>query len=79
MTRSGGFSLGGTFQSNLQQQQLHATTANSGELPFAPGNTQDLLSHGSDFFPSHGNYHSQVSCPVLCISLGNLIIINAMQ
>ncbi|XP_042451381.1 probable NOT transcription complex subunit VIP2 isoform X2 [Zingiber officinale] len=60
MTRSGGFSLGGTFQSNLQQQQLHTTTAHTGELPFAPGNTQDLRSHGSDFFPSHGNYHSQI-------------------
>ncbi|XP_074567593.1 putative NOT transcription complex subunit VIP2 isoform X2 [Curcuma longa] len=60
MTRSGGFSLGGTFQSNLQQQQLHTTTTHSGELPFAPGNTQDLRSHGSDFFPSHGNYHSQI-------------------
>lgn len=79
MTRSGGFSLGGTFQSNLQQQQLHTTTTHSGELPFAPGNTQDLRSHGSDFFPSHGNYHSQVSCPVLCISLDSLIFITAME
>ncbi|KAG6472521.1 hypothetical protein ZIOFF_069986 [Zingiber officinale] len=60
MTRSSGFSLGGTFQSSLQQQQLHNTTAHSGELPFATGNTQDLRSHGSDFFPSHDNYHSQI-------------------
>ncbi|KAG6517522.1 hypothetical protein ZIOFF_020914 [Zingiber officinale] len=60
MTRSDGFSLGGTFQSSFQQHQLHTTTAHSGELPFATGNTQDLRSHGSDFFPSHGNYHSQI-------------------
>ncbi|XP_042438533.1 probable NOT transcription complex subunit VIP2 isoform X2 [Zingiber officinale] len=60
MARSGGFNLGGTFQPNLQQQQLHATAASSGELPFAPGNSRDLRSHGSDFFPSHGNYHSQI-------------------
>ncbi|KAG6501893.1 hypothetical protein ZIOFF_041777 [Zingiber officinale] len=60
MTRSGGFSLGGTFQSSLQQQPLHTTTTHSGELPFATRNTQDLRSHGSDFFPSHGNYHSQI-------------------
>ena len=77
MTRSGGFSLGGTFQSSLQQ--LHNTTTYSGELPFATGNTQDLRSHGSDFFPSHGNYHSQVPCPVFCNSLDSLIFINAMD
>ncbi|XP_042426144.1 probable NOT transcription complex subunit VIP2 [Zingiber officinale] len=76
MTRSGGFSLGGTFQSNLQQQQLHTTTAHSGELPFATGNTQDLRSHDSDFFPSHGNYHSQQLPPDLFGMLGLLSVIN---
>ncbi|XP_042429409.1 uncharacterized protein LOC122016242 [Zingiber officinale] len=33
MTRSGGFSLGETFQSSLQQQQLHTTTTHSLSLP----------------------------------------------
>ncbi|KAG6507690.1 hypothetical protein ZIOFF_033041 [Zingiber officinale] len=60
MTRSGGFSLVGTFQSSLQQHQLHNTTTHSGELPFGTGSTQDLRSHGSDFFPSYDNYHSQI-------------------
>ncbi|XP_042434929.1 probable NOT transcription complex subunit VIP2 isoform X3 [Zingiber officinale] len=61
MTRSTGFSIGGTFPPNRQQQQLHATAASSGGLPFTPGNNQDLRSHGSDFFPSsHGKYHSRI-------------------
>ncbi|XP_074577098.1 putative NOT transcription complex subunit VIP2 isoform X2 [Curcuma longa] len=61
MTRSTGFSIGGTFPPNRQQQQLHATAVSGGGLPFTPGNNQDLLLHGSDFFPSsHGNYYSQI-------------------
>ncbi|XP_074584510.1 putative NOT transcription complex subunit VIP2 [Curcuma longa] len=61
MTRSTGFSIGGSFQPNRQQQQLHATAASGGGLPFMPGNNQDLRLHGSDFFPSsHVNYHSQI-------------------
>ncbi|KAG6470212.1 hypothetical protein ZIOFF_071272 [Zingiber officinale] len=40
--------------------RLYKYTTNNGELPFATGNTQDLPSHGFDFFPSHGNYHSQI-------------------
>ncbi|KAG6531607.1 hypothetical protein ZIOFF_005422 [Zingiber officinale] len=61
MTRSTGFSIGGTFPPNRQQQQLHATAASGGGLPFTPGHNQDLRPHGSDFFPSsHGKYHSQI-------------------
>ncbi|CAL9056836.1 probable NOT transcription complex subunit VIP2 isoform X2 [Musa acuminata AAA Group] len=60
MSRSVGFSLGGTYLPNRQQQQ-HSTSAGGGGLPFTPGNNQDLLRlHDSDFFSSHGTYHSQI-------------------
>lgn len=61
MGRSVGFNLGGTYSSNRQQQQPHAASVSTGAMSFVPGNNQDLLHlHGSDLFPSHGTYHSQV-------------------
>lgn len=61
MARSGGFSLGGAYSSSRQQQQQHATSVSSGGVSFTPGNNLDLLHlHGSDVFPSHHTYHSQI-------------------
>lgn len=64
MARSVGFSLGGSYPPNRQQQ--HATSASSGGLPFTPGSNQDLRLNDTEFFPSsHVTYHSQVySCLV---------------
>ncbi|XP_010921271.1 probable NOT transcription complex subunit VIP2 isoform X3 [Elaeis guineensis] len=62
MARSSGFSLGGTYPSNRQQQQQHAAAVSSAGVTYSPGNNQDLIHlHGSDLFPSsHGTYHSQM-------------------
>ncbi|KAG1371419.1 putative NOT transcription complex subunit VIP2 [Cocos nucifera] len=61
MARSSGFSLGGTYPSNRQQQQ-HAAAVSSAGVTYAHGSNQDLIHlHGSDLFPSsHGTYHSQM-------------------
>ncbi|CAL9085772.1 unnamed protein product [Musa acuminata var. zebrina] len=59
MARSVGFSLGGSYPPNRQQQ--HATSASSGGLPFTPGSNQDLRLNDTEFFPSsHVTYHSQI-------------------
>ncbi|XP_008793379.1 probable NOT transcription complex subunit VIP2 isoform X1 [Phoenix dactylifera] len=62
MARSSGFSLGGTYPSNRQQQQQHAGAVSSAGVTYAHGSNQDLIHlHGSDLFPSsHGTYHSQM-------------------
>lgn len=59
MGRSSGFSLGGAYPSTRQQQ--HGTSGSSAGVSFTPGNNLDLLQlHGSDVFPSHHSYHSQI-------------------